>query len=116
MCYRSLPVKDRTTSVVRYKVYNLAVNQMSSDVGSSILSRRTKQSNSTQKGSTMNTQYAPDYPTPTTTVVTVPTTGYNELPATGGDSIVYTVAGLIIVVAGLAAMVAGFFANRNPRR
>ena len=92
------------------------VNLWLSSIGGSIPSRRTKQSNSTQKGSTMNTQYAPDYPTPTTTVVTVPTTGYNELPATGGDSIVYTVAGLIIVVAGLAAMIAGFFAARNPRR
>ena len=64
----------------------------------------------------MNTQYAPttDYPTPTT-VVTVPTTGYNELPATGGDSIVFTVAGVIITCAGLAALVTAFLAGRKKQ-
>ena len=64
------------------------------------------------KGFNMNTQYAPDYPTPTTTVVTVPTTGYSELPATGGDSISTTIAGVVITVCGLVAV----FAGRNSRR
>ncbi len=50
----------------------------------------------------MNTQYAPttDYPAPTT-VVTVPTTDYNELPATGTDSTLMVGVALILVAVGL---------------
>ena len=62
----------------------------------------------------MNTQYAPttDYPTPTT-VVTVPTTGYNELPETGTDTHPQLFLGVVLIVFGAIAILV---ARRNPRR
>jgi LPXTG-motif cell wall-anchored protein len=65
------------------------------------------------KGFNMNTQYAPDYPTPTTTVVTVPTTGYNELPETGTDTHPQLFLGVVLIVFGAIAILV---ARRNPRR
>lgn len=61
----------------------------------------------------MNTQYAPDYPAPTTTVVTVPTTGYNELPETGTDTHPQLFLGVVLIVFGAIAILV---ARRNPRR
>lgn len=62
----------------------------------------------------MNTQYAPttDYPAPTT-VVTVPTTGYNELPDTGTDTHPQLLLGVMLIVFGGIAVL---MARRNPPR